>query len=130
MRHTNTDVCTRCEAILKDAHPDLQAFAAEVRREHPDAHVSWSYRGEKDQNAAFASGVSKARFGESPHNYRPALAIDWFRLTHTGAEWKANWFMDVIVPAARAAGLVSGADFPKFRDLPHVELKDWRSYTR
>lgn len=127
MKHLNVENCPRCAMILKDAHPVLRAFAATFRRDNHDAHVAWTYRGERDQNAAFATGKSHARFGESPHNYSPSLALDWFRLLHTGADWGAPWFRDVLAPAVHAAGLVWGGDFKSIHDLPHVELPDWRS---
>jgi hypothetical protein len=128
VRHLNNGSCPRCAEILKAACPELQQFAKDLQTQHPDAHVSCSYRDEKDQTDAFARGNSKARFGESPHNFKPALAIDWFRLTQAGgATFDRPWFVSVLMPAARAAGLVSGADFHTFKDYPHVEVKDWKS---
>jgi peptidoglycan L-alanyl-D-glutamate endopeptidase CwlK len=128
VRHLNNGSCERCAEILKDACPELQQFATDLQKQHPDAHVSCSYRGEKDQNDAFARGNSNARFGESPHNFRPSLAIDFFRLTQAGgASFDRPWFIAVLMPAARAAGLDPGGDFRSFKDYPHVEVKDWKS---
>jgi hypothetical protein len=133
VRHLNTPECPRCNAILKDAHPDLQAFARELRKDNPDAHVSWAFRGEAEQNAFKAKGTSNATFGNSPHNFKPALALDWFRLTHTGAHWDRPWFEFVLAPATRAFGLEWGGDWngngkrdKNDWDAAHVQLPNWR----
>jgi hypothetical protein len=125
-RHTNTGTCEKCAEILQSAHVSLQSFAKEFQKKNPDGHISWAHRGEDDQQAAYVQGKSKATFGNSPHNYRPALAIDWFRLTDSGARWDAPWFRDKLGPAARAHGLVWGGDFKSFVDLPHVEMANWK----
>jgi hypothetical protein len=127
-RHLNTGSCEKCALILKDACEELSLFASNLQKRHPDAHVSCSYRNEADQNRAFELGHSKARFGQSPHNFKPSLAIDFFRLTQAGgAAFDRPWYIAVLMPAVRAAGLVSGGDFRSFRDYPHVEVKDWKT---
>ena len=127
MRHINNGSCPRCAEILKDACEDLQQFHRGFQAQHPDAHVSCSYRPEADQNRAFALGHSKAKFGESPHNFKPSWAIDYFRLTQAGgASFDRPWYIATLMPAVKAAGLVSGGDFKSFKDYPHVEVRDWR----
>jgi hypothetical protein len=127
-RHINNGTwCPLCAEKMKDACEELQQFHREFQAQHPDAHVSCSYRPEADQNRAFALGHSKAKFGQSPHNFRPALAIDYFRLTQAGgASFDRPWYIAVLMPAVRKAGLVSGGDWAKFRDYPHVEVPNWR----
>ncbi len=128
MKHINNGNCERCAHILKDACQELVDFASKFQKQEPSGHVSCAYRNEVDQNHAFDRGHSKARFGESPHNFKPSLAIDFFRLTQAGgASFDRPWFIAVLMPAVRAAGLVSGGDFKSFKDYPHVEVKDWKS---
>jgi len=126
MKHVNNGCCGKCLELLQDADPRLQAFAKSFQAAHPDGHISCASRGEAEQNADFAKGVSRARFGESAHNFKPSRAIDWFRLTLAGANFDAPWYRDNLGPAAKAAGLVWGGDFHSIKDLPHVELPNWR----
>lgn len=126
-RHTNNGACPKCAEILKDACEQLSVFASSLQKQHPDAHVSCSYRNEADQNHAYSRGHSKARFGESPHNFKPSLAVDFFRLTLAGgASFDRPWFIAVLGPAARGAGLEWGGDWRSFKDYPHVEVPDWK----
>lgn len=105
--------------------PRLADFALAFRQANPDAHISWGFRGRVDQEAAFNRGHSKARYGQSPHNY--GLAIDFFRLTLNGPDWTLSWYQEKLRPAAEAAGLVSGGSWAKFKDWPHVEVADWKN---
>jgi peptidoglycan L-alanyl-D-glutamate endopeptidase CwlK len=128
MKHRNTPTCPRCEATLRDAAPELQEFARSVRHSDPEAHVSWAYRGKQDQEEALARGTTRAKFGDSPHNYLPALAVDFFRITPNGlAEWNAEWLKARLAIPARASNLVYGGDWKNFKDWPHVEVADWKS---
>jgi hypothetical protein len=126
MKHINDGHCAECLEILKTADPKLQLFAKSFQEAHPEAHVSEAHRDQAAQEAAFAKGNSKARFGQSPHNLFPSKAIDFFRLTLAGANYDGPWYRDTLGPAARAAGLVWGGDFRSLRDCPHVELPNWR----
>lgn len=123
-KHTNTPECEACRQKLWKVHPDLVRFAMDFRVENKDAHIAWGFRGKEDQEAVFKAGNSNAHWGESPHNY--GLALDWFRLTHTGADWNRQWFIDKLAPAALSYGLVWGGDWKSLKDYPHVELKDWK----
>lgn len=112
------------------------------------------YRGQVEQEKAFARRTSRARFGESPHNFRPALACDvvldprrvsvleaadpknpgfpdlWGDGTEEAA---AAWH--ALELAAAKHGLervmipdpVTGA---LVRDRPHLQLHNWRSLIR
>lgn len=126
--HVNSPLCPSCEEKLKTAHPTLMSFAKTFRTANLDAHVSCSTRSKEDQEAAFAKGTSKAHYGQSAHDFTPALALDWFRLTQAnGASFDSVWFKDKLAPAARTAGLVWGGDFRSIHDLPHVELSNWKA---
>lgn len=124
-RHVNNGACPSCAEKIKTAHPTLAAFWETFQQAHKDAHISWAHRGEEDQNHAYKVGTSPLKWPESKHNKMPAEAIDAFRLTQSGgATWDRRWFAEVFGPAVRAAGLVWGGDFKRFKDMPHAELPD------
>lgn len=60
---------------LVTAHHDLQHLFLEVVKEY-DCSVLCGYRGKEEQNEAYAEGNSNAKWGQSPHNNLPSLAID------------------------------------------------------
>ena len=83
------------------------------------------YRGENDQNAAFANGNSKLKFPNSKHNQLPSLAVDVAPLpldwNNVGAFLKMVQLIKVIANK-QGVKIRCGADFEKFKDYPHVEL--------
>jgi hypothetical protein len=121
MKHVNTGDCPLCNEKLKDAHPRLRAFWKPFQAEHKDAHISWTFRGEADQNDAVRRGTSSLKWPLSKHNKRPSLALDAFRLLPTGADWGHKWYNEVFGPAVEAFGLKWGGRF-KRPDRPHCEL--------
>lgn len=122
-RHVNAEACPACEERLAKVHPDLARWVRVLRSTHPDAHVSCGYRPREEQEEAFSTGHSKARFGQSAHNVAPAMAVDLFRLTQAGgAAFDKPWYEGVVAPVARAAGLIWGGDWKSFKDMPHVEM--------
>ncbi len=123
-KHVNNGACPRCALILADAHPKLQAFAKAIQAKTPSAHVAWAHRTQKDQDDAYRRGTSKLKWPESKHNAMPARAIDFFELDVSGARWDARWMKETLEQACVDAGLTWGGSWAKFRDYPHVEMKD------
>ena len=113
---------------LGEVHTDLMALAHAVVAE-VDCTVLCGYRGEKEQNEAYLAGHSRARFGESPHNFKPALAIDMvpFPIDWSN-EQRFKDFVAVVKRKATEMGIeiTCGADFKTFKDYPHFELKEWK----
>lgn len=84
-------------------------------------------RSMEDQTAAFVRGVSKAKAGESPHNFGMAMDIvhgrfawslpkkGWDLIGHTGKELSAQ----------RGFGVQWGGDW-HFYDPAHWEIIGWR----
>lgn len=68
---------------IKTTHPILQALLLKAIEEF-DFKVLEGHRGEEAQNQAYESGASKARFGESPHNSSPSIAVDL-------SPWPIDW---------------------------------------
>ena len=126
--HVNASPCPSCDEKLKQVHPDLVRWVNVLRSTHPDAHVSCGYRGKADQEDAFRTGHSHAHFGQSAHNTVPAMAVDLFRLTTSGATFDRPWYETVVAPVARAAGLVWGGDWTTIKDEPHVELPGFHPF--
>ncbi|MET3649076.1 hypothetical protein [Phyllobacterium ifriqiyense] len=95
---------SKSKAALAKCHPLLQAIANEAIKEI-DFMVLDSTRGRVDQERAFAGGKSKARFGQSAHNYVPAIAFDLFPAPYDWNNTKAfNDLAAVIMRIAKAKG--------------------------
>jgi peptidoglycan L-alanyl-D-glutamate endopeptidase CwlK len=119
------------QARLKLAHPLLRQLFAACASDPacPPFAVLDSQRGKQAQEKAFSLGHSRAHFGQSAHNWAPAVAvdvvpypIDWNNL----ARFKA---LGAFVTAkARTLGIdvTWGASFAKLKDYPHYELSNWR----
>jgi len=101
------------------------------------------YRGPGEQAAALAAGASAARFGESPHNFTPALACDLVldprkvnvRPNPVDVEWPDLWddetssalaAWEALERASLAMGL-ERVNVGGRRDKPHVQMPSWRS---
>jgi peptidoglycan L-alanyl-D-glutamate endopeptidase CwlK len=100
-----------------------------------------SMRDRAHQELAFRTGRSKAHFGQSAHNYIPAIAIDV-------APYPIDWnnpkrFFELQKVVMRIAHemnvpLTWGGDWDgdgdlhdqKLVDLPHYELKPWRDFAK
>lgn len=139
-------------SILSKAHEDLQDLLKEVIQ-IIDVTVICSVRSAEDQQKAFDAGNSKAKPGQSPHNYEPSFAVDVVPASVLGGEarrgkktYKLDWnskdpetqkvvreefFKLAGVMKAKAAelGLAIqwGGDFKSFEDLPHWEIQDWET---
>lgn len=138
---------TLCDIRLQKAW----AYAVtEFKKLHPDItpKISCTHRTLQEQADLYAIGrtvvgkhptlkkpfgsiVTKAEPGKSPHNYKPAQALDFFFVDSNG---KAIW-NDFTLYAYFARQmqifdktLVWGGNF-SFRDLPHVETDNWRTLT-
>lgn len=136
IKHVNNGKCPKCALIFdkyKGFHPGLRAWFEGVQLAHPEAHVSSAGRGKLEQELFFKQGSSRAKYGQSAHNYN--AAIDIFKLHMNGAEWPKPWFTDVVGAAVKKLN-ENPSDFKlkwygepgsKFYELPHVEIKDWAS---
>ena len=122
---------------------EIQAFAADlVARPLPPGVSEYVFGdSERDPDRAavhLAAGTSSARWGESPHHYAPALALDVFpilagphppyqcggRACRAGDVSPDPAHYAQIVAVAEEHGLVSGRTWS---DWPHVQVPGWRS---
>lgn len=112
---------------LSQAHPDLQRVMHEAIKEY-DFTVICGHRGKADQEKAYKEGNSNAKWLQSPHNYKPALAVD---VVPYPIDWKNTKRFEqmgqIIMACADRLGvqLKWGKDF-SFVDYPHFELLNWR----
>jgi peptidoglycan L-alanyl-D-glutamate endopeptidase CwlK len=142
----------KSQSILSKAHEDLQDLFNLVI-ERFDCTIICSVRSAEDQQKAFDSGHSKAKPGQSPHNFEPSFAVDVVPASVLGGEvrrgkktYKLDWnsrdpqiqqlvreeffLMAGHVKAAIAELGLSiqwGGDFKSFEDLPHWEISDWET---
>jgi peptidoglycan L-alanyl-D-glutamate endopeptidase CwlK len=122
----------KSQAALSAAHPLLKKWIATVIADNPKLkfQILEARRGRSDQERAFAKGNSKARFGQSAHNWTPALALD---ITPVPLDWNNVAAFKALAPPFKAAAKKAGVPLrwlgPVMGDYPHWELDPWRDYT-
>lgn len=130
-------------ATLREAHPHLTKLALAVAAKGVAFRVICAYRGRRDQEKAFATGMTKARWRQSPHNYVPSLAIDLAPGWNGPIKWSDAAAFDAVAHAFVATAkelkieIRWGGDWDRdgqttderFVDRPHIELHPWRSFT-
>lgn len=115
-------------------HPDLlrfiETFMRLLQSRSFPFFVHELVRDKHTQNAYFAKGVSKARWGSSAHNF--GMAAD---IVHFGRYWelsKQEWNLVGALgkEAARKSGVkvTWGGDWASIWDPAHWELADWRKW--
>lgn len=91
-----------------------------------DIEMTDGWRGEQDQDAAKASGHSKAAFGHSPHNF--GVAFDVAPVIDGTLSWPSDMTLwRQIASEGIKLGLTWGGNFHSIVDLPHFETTGWRS---
>ena len=125
----------RSKENLNQCHADLQILFNDVIQ-HFDCSVICGYRGIEEQEEAFRTGKSKARFGESKHNHYPSMAVD---VVPYPIDWedKERFALLAGFVQGRAVALGInirwGGDWDRdkktadetFLDMPHFELMDY-----
>jgi len=115
---------------LAAAHPLLQQLFSAIAEEAPILVLD-SQRGRVAQERAFSLGNSRAHFGQSAHNWAPAIALD---VAPAPLDWNdaARYLALARIVKAKAKELgipiAWGGDWQSIRDLPHYELAPWRAF--
>jgi hypothetical protein len=131
--------------VLAELHHELLSMVVPLLSELGGRLTPYcGFRGQKEQELAFSQGTSGARWGQSPHNFRPSLAVDLvLDPTHVSVQAHQGdprfpdlW--DDTSPEARAAWTDLEAAALRYglervsiggkRDLPHLQLPEWRAY--
>lgn len=116
-------------------HPLLREFWEELvkalqKRQYP-CYAHNALRTFAEQNNLFNKGVSKARGGQSPHNFGMAVDIVYFnrewKLTHK--EWAVIGLVGKEVARRRNIKITWGGDWD-FYDPAHWQLADWKERAR
>lgn len=94
--------------------------------------VVYGYRSAEEQERLYAQGrttpgnvVTRARGGQSPHNF--FAAVDIAPVRGGKVEWENAAFWAIVSQeVAKRPELVWGGGWASFPDRPHIELKNWR----
>jgi len=126
---------------LAKAHPKMQAILNRAIT-RIDFKILDSTRGRAAQTKAYLTGHSKAKFGQSAHNYVPSIAVDLFPAPYDWNNRKAfNDLYYVMMACAHELGipLRSGNDWNMDGlgvhdtdnwDAGHYELHPWRTWAK
>lgn len=131
IKHTNSlgAKCLKCVEII-GRYPGfdkrLESWFWALQARYPSAHVSSAGRGSIEQEAFYIRGASKAKFGESAHNW--GAALDLFELDGDIKNiYEEKWFNEVVGENIPPYLSWYGEPDSEFYELPHVQIKNWRS---
>ena len=91
-----------------------------------DCSIVCGHRGQEEQEKAYNSGASLARWGQSKHNTLPSLAVDVLPYP-----FNTNWNREQFEPLGKVVlqkaneldlNIRWGKYFKKIKDYPHWEL--------
>lgn len=113
------------------AHPDIVEFerrlVARFRKLGVPLFAHCFVRSDAEQSALFQRGLTKARAGESPHNY--GLAVDIVHGTKawdlSHKQWEVVGHVGKEVAAQLGVKVEWGGDW-RFYDPAHWEIANWR----
>jgi hypothetical protein len=135
---------TESKKQLEKAHPKLQLVLNKAIL-HIDFKILDSTRGRHAQTKAFLTGHSKAKFGQSAHNYVPSIAVDLFPAPYKweGPEaskaFKSLYFVMMACAKELGVPIRSGLDWNMNGLQPgdtdnwdggHYELHPWRTWAK
>ena len=124
MEETMFKLSTLSQAKLNTCHSDLILLINEVAKTEKCA-VICGHRGKAEQEKAYNSGTSRAKWGQSKHNQMPSLAVDVVPLP---LDWdnieSFEKLGNIIMEKAKELkiNIKWGRDFTKLKDYPHFEL--------
>lgn len=126
--YKNRAIRASIEAVDPDLLRFAQSFLRDLTRRGWPFFANEYWRDRERQNQLNHQGNSKAKFGQSAHNY--GMAVD---IVHYGRFWeltRKEWELLGMLgkEAARRTNvkIVWGGDFKSLWDPAHWELADWR----
>lgn len=120
------------EAKLAELHPHLADVVYQCAKLGTKFIVVETIRGKAAQELAKHTGHSNARFGQSPHNYNPALGVDLGPVPYPGQIHDYQNLALAMFAAAKAVVVAIdwGGDWHSLKDYPHFELSNWKVLAR
>lgn len=130
-------------ALVTLLRPELKAVLNRAAIIGYDVSVITSYRDPVAQMAAYKAGKSKAKPGQSPHNFKPSFAFDFvprgFKDWNNIQQFRTG--AHVFMTAAHIEGveITWGGDWNRngietdehgLRDFDHIELAFWRTLVK
>ncbi len=113
---------------VQKLHPDLQRLIYKTAEIGGKFIIIWTERGKIEQNKAFKNGFSNAKFGQSAHNYVPALGFDFGPSNYPGHDRDYADLWAIFYKAASELGIaVTWGGRWKRKDLGHIELTNWKN---
>ena len=117
--------------------PLASAFLKAAEVEGLAMIITCTFRSMEEQAELYKIGrtkpgrkVTNALPGQSSHNY--GLALDGVPLYHGKPAWKTTGeelkLWNLYGELAEAAGLEWAGRWTRFREFPHVQMKNWRDY--
>jgi hypothetical protein len=128
LMHQNGIYCESCSDKLATAHPKLNLWFLILKNHFPSAHIAWAFRGQADQDKAFAEGKSRLRWPRSKHNNMAngvpqSLALDLFFLENGAAKWDIDAYRQIAEWSENDSYPIKwGGSWKRFKDNPHFEL--------
>jgi peptidoglycan L-alanyl-D-glutamate endopeptidase CwlK len=130
-------------ASREKLHPKLQLLV-DLAIKEIDFKILDATRGRAAQTKAFLQGTSKAKFGQSAHNYVPAIAVDLFPAPY---KWEGKAAMEAFDNLGRIMFRLAKENNIPLRwggdwnmdgskttndawDKPHFELHPWRDWSK
>lgn len=107
---------------------------SELYPNEPQPFITCTYRSNEEQNELFKKvpKVTNAKAGQSPHNYNPSFAFDIAFITvDKKISWNTKYFKMFSNCVKQISDTVSwGGDWISFKDAPHFELKNWKTFIK
>jgi len=117
----------KIEDLLPKVRAMCEKFIAECDAQGIDVIITSTYRDAESQNALYAQGrtttgsiVTKARAGQSYHNYR--CAFDFVPVVGGKAQWSNTALFLKCGAIAKACGLEWAGDWKTFKEYPHCQF--------
>lgn len=131
MSHENIGSCLSCAGIFNrytSFYQPLRDWFMALQSKYPEAHISCAGRGKMDQETLFNRNATKARYGQSAHNWN--AAIDLFQLKDGAYNLDVEWFDSVVVPALTPDLCWYGRPDAPFPERPHIEIATWNQMAK
>ena len=133
VEHPTRLIDLNMRANREGAHPNIIKFADKMQNHFAKLGIPLfahnMVRNKEEQTALFVRGVSKAKWGQSPHNF--GLAVDlitphlaWDGMTPDA--WKMLGHLGKEVAKRNNIRIIWGGDW-KFYDPAHWELAQWEN---